>query len=335
MTGKGTVTVVKESGSKQVVERAGKQVGGEYDEVFPPIHSPAGEDIAFPARTGENWRMMRNGEPVGDKYDRVGRPEFSLDGSSLVFPARKDGEWFVVKDGKKASETYQQIGDLAVSHDGASVALVGWSDHRATLIKDGHELGQDLQLDDAQELCFVPGTDSVVCRAFANDQQFLVRDGKPITKRYNRIWTWAFGPRGKTLAFVAMTKDEKYVLLRNGQRLGEPFEAYDIRQLAFSPDSRHVAVPVRTGDGWVVILDGEPRGEPLQANNVVRLLFSPDGDQLAYAARSGKTWFVVKGGERLDGRYDNVSGLRNSEDGTELLFAGSHGGALITVRHPW
>ncbi|MFO7899597.1 MAG: hypothetical protein R6V58_11135 [Planctomycetota bacterium] len=335
VSGDGTVTVVKESGSKRVVERGGKQVGGKYDEVFPPVHSPSAHDVAFPARTGDRWQVIRNGTPVGGEYDRVGRPEFSLDGSSLAFPARKNGEWFIVKDGKKVSKGCQQIGDLALSGDGSSVAFVGWSDYRPTLVKDGQELGRDLELDDAQELRFVPGSESVVCRAVADNRQFLARDGKPITQRYNRIWTWAFGPDGESLAFVAMTDDEQYILVKDGKRLGEPFEAHDMRQLAFSPDSRHVAVPVRTADGWVVLLDGEPRGEPLQANNVVRLLFSPDGRALAYAARSGKKWFVVKDGEPLDGRYDNVSGLRNSEDGTELLFAGSRGGAPITVRHPW
>ncbi len=334
LAGEDSLTEIRRTRRKQVVERDGEQIGGEYDVVSRPIHSPAGDSIAFPARTGNRWQVIRDGEPVGGDYDAVGRPVFSADGTSIAFPAEQGGEWFVVKDGERASDGYVQVSDVAINRDGTSLAFAGWDQRGCVVVQDGEPLTVHLDIDDIDELRYDPEGRLPVYRAVVGDEQFIVRGGEPITDRYPRIQTWTIAPDGETLALVA-TIDDKEVLIMGGRHLGEPFLAYYAGPLAFSPDSKRVAMPIKTVDGWHITVDGVPKDGPIEADLITQIVFCPGGADLAYAARSGDQWFVVKGDTRLDGRYDSVTGLRNSEDGTALVFAAAQRGTNIVVREPW
>lgn len=75
-----------------------------------------------------------------------------------------------------------------------------------------------------------------------------------------------------------------------GERQDGCFDGVAASDLAFSPDSRHVAFPAQEGGRWHVVLDGRPGAT---WDGVASLIFSPDGGHLAYAAFDARSWRLV------------------------------------------
>ena len=76
----------------------------------------------------------------------------------------------------------------------------------------------------------------------------------------------------------------------------------------FSPDSRHVALGVRSGGRWMVMVDGLA-GNQYDGIRAPSPIFSPDSKAIAYGAQRAGKWVVVVDG--MEGKeYDGF--LKNS-----------------------
>jgi hypothetical protein len=144
------------------------------------------------------------------------------------------------------------------------------------------------------------------------------------------------------------------------------FDGVAVREVVFSPDSRHVAYPARFGERWTVVHDGEvgamwdgvgppvfsraggrlayavldgsdwrvvadgAPGEPFDSLYAGSITFDPTGTRIAYAAgRDGWSYVVVDGEQGP--RYGGIGKITFSPDGSRVAYAALEGDAAVIV----
>jgi hypothetical protein len=146
----------------------------------------------------------------------------------------------------------------------------------------------------------------------------------------------------------------------------KPYRAIGVEAVTFSPDSRRLAFPAQTQDGWLVVTDGH---HGPSWDGVGEIVFDPTAERLAYSAERARSWHVVSDGSvgppfaalrkqsltfspdgrRLvyvgygkrglhvvsDGRvgraYDAVGAVHFSPDGSKLGYAARRGRLAVAV----
>ncbi len=333
--GKSVVETAK-SGEKQIVVRDRKQVGGEYDRVFPPVLSPDGGSVAFIAKSGDKYTVIKDGEAVCKPRALVLNPTYSPDGKSFAYaePQGDNGaEWSVMKDGKRVGDLYARVGPPAFSPDSQSIAFAATKDGKTFVVRDGELTGAGD--DDIRQLAFTPDGRALVYVAvdFDTGKRRLMRAGQKVSADYERIWGWAASPDGQSLAWV-VRRDGQDVLVKDGVEVGGPFTANEVVGPVFAPDGRAVGFAVGHGK-WRMKKDDAQLGDAFDADYVRELLFSPNGSSLACSATVRRSAFVLKDGKRVGGTYRAVSALKNSADGAHFEFHGLSGRRTRLVRIPW
>jgi hypothetical protein len=333
--GKSVIETV-ESGQKQTVVRDGKRIGSEYERVFPPVLSPDGESVAFVAKTDDGHVIVKDGKAIGEPASVVLHPTYSPSGKSFAYAeprGQKGRDWCIVRDGKPVGGRYDYVGAPTFSPDGSSIAFAAKKGDKTYVARDGELTGPGH--DDVRKLGFAPDGGALVYVVvdFETGEQRLMRAGKPVSPEYERIWGWAAGPDGRSLAWVAR-RDGQEILLKDGTEVGEPFTANEVVGPVFATDGAAVGLAVGHGT-WSLRKDDARLGDPFEADYVRQLLFSPDGESLACSAVKRGAAFVVKNGLRVGGTYRAVSELKNSADGAHLEFHALVGGRKEQVRVPW
>jgi hypothetical protein len=201
-----------------------------YDCVSPLIASPAGEHLAYVARTGDRSFVVLDETPGPDA---TGVPWQSLTlspaGGRVAYVARMGRSYCAVIDGRPGP-TYGWTESPVFSPDGRSVAYVAW---RAEA--------------DASERCCA------------------VIDGKE-GPGYTRVEGLRFSADGRHVAYVGSRGRESWVVL-DGEEFPAGFGASN---LCLSPDGRHVAYDygVEGSVDRVVAVDGEEQARWLHVTGM-------------------------------------------------------------------
>jgi hypothetical protein len=190
-----------------------------YDCVSPLIADPAGEHLAYVARSGDRSCVVLDETPGPDATSVPWQSlTLSAAGGRVAYVARMGKSCCAVIDGRPGP-TYGWAENPVFSPDGRSVAYVAW---RAEA--------------DASERCCA------------------VIDGKE-GPGYGRVEHLQFSADGRHLAYIASTGRESWVVLE-GQQFPAGMGASN---LCLSPDGRHVAYDygVEGSADRVVAVDGE------------------------------------------------------------------------------
>lgn len=155
-----------------------------------------------------------------------------------------------------------------------------------------------------------------------------------------------WGPYADEASMVTFSQDGKRLayLIRDGDG-NIPFvdghpgtKTYNVTDLFFSEDSKHIAFRVRSDwMWWHYVIDGNAQPDYIAVSG---LLFSPDGKHYAYIAKHDEGQFgVIHDGKAMtiyddigDFRYTNDSPLLFSPDSSSLAYAAiSHGYSFVVL----
>ena len=369
--GKSVAHVVK-AGEKQHVVKDGEQIGEAYEEVSELVFDNDGS-VVFKVTTGARQFVVKNGKRVGNEYEEVGNPVPSPNDGSVVFRAQLRGKSFLVNGGVKVPGSEGVIGDpvfdaqgkmaymaekndkmILVSGDreyghddpgittwtmspSGSIAYVANNPNAypssAYVVKDGVKVyGQETAAAFGKPALSSDGKSmAIVAVRHMGGKARVLLDGEQVGGEYDRVKGLEFSSNGRSLMFIA-EKDGKYLVVRDGTPVGD---AYDrVWGTTCSPDGSSVALVALKDGKQFVILDGKQVNPPgFTAFGVP--FFSPNGRSLAYLAWAGRQVFVVKDGRQASEAFDGVHSLKNSPDGTGILFAATRGTKVIRGAIPW
>ena len=176
--------------------------GKEYDEIWCPRFSPAGDQIAYFARTGKKEFIVID-EKEGPSYGSAGAkenwfwaasyPVFGPDGKHVAYVASQGDGKFVVADGI-AGKSYKNVWEPEWSADGKSIAYVAFREKSGAAGPSKEKKKSEKE----------------------TSEGFLVIDSKE-TDPFDGIKSFSFSPHGGHFAFVA-TKGEKQFVVLDGNR---------------------------------------------------------------------------------------------------------------------
>lgn len=253
---------------------------------------------------------------------------------------------------------------VAISPDGTQVAIAGF---KVTTMYDLKTRNQQWQLDTSdiykhpptvKALAFSP--DGKLLATFGSSARISIRNAKTGEEIHRfeggRHYTGgyisfssdciAFSPDGKLFAAGSFGKGgegskpgelrvwdaEKGKLLHAWRTKDSVQDGRDnaaIHGIAFSPDSRRIAIACSDGDVWIWDIASKQASEKLKGHRkrVRRVTFSPDGQHLASAGHdhtvrlwSTESWKQLAS---LPVDFPKISALRFSPDGNSLVAGGA------------
>ena len=282
--------VIKISGKFHAVIDGAKGKG--YDAIVDEVYwrktgitfSPDGKRVAYTAKIGNQWCVVLDGKEE-QKYDAVSEVVFSPDGKRVAYIAQSGNKHCVIIDGKKEKKYINIIGGPIFSPDSKRTAYVV---EDTCLVKD-----KCYNLNHAVDYCNKAVIDGI--------------EGK----MYLSVRDIVFSPDSRRVAyqaypFVVLDDIEGVEILLNflyrfitnsfvvvdDIEVG-PFHAIDDGPI-FSPDSKHVAYTVLTGDrdydGKEFVMVDNIRGK--EYRNIVLLGFSTNSLHIIYAVISKIAPFI-------------------------------------------
>ena len=325
---------------------------GPFDEEIGPTsiqvepRAGGGQVVTFEGKRGEKQIAVIDGV-VGKPYDYVGEIYVSPGGAHTLYAARRsDNDAFVVFDGKEgpkySNAEIEGFDAKPFSPDGRHYAYtasreVGADSPKFLVVADGKE---GKLYDYVADVTYTPDGAHLLYLAYdrARGKSFLVRDGEEVAAYDNLPDTSGirFGSDGKRMYF-RLRKEEGG---KDGVVVdGRAYFYDDIKDVEFSPDSRHSIFKAQRGRGWVMVVDGaeselyEPDGEKGEVgwSRDGRLALSREGGRMAYAGRKGGKEFVVLDGATAGTMYDAVANLGFTPDGRHVVYTAQRAGKSLVV----
>jgi WD40 repeat protein len=242
--------------------------------------------VAYVAKSGEQSIVVVDGVEEKTFKGDVVSVRFSPDSKHLLYRVIEptDGgakHCFYVMDGMEQKKyayepEYMSLYDWFIpstqislfSPDSKHVAYWGKTDDKYVLVVDGMErpvfTKRPLPLP-----IFSPDSQHMACVAISGDKECVVIDGKEM-KQFNGVSQLIFGPDSSHIAYVVQIDNNAVVVVDgNAQKeyaaavskdkdatrtLALPYVS--VWGLCFSPDSKHLAYIVASGDKKLVIVDG-------------------------------------------------------------------------------
>lgn len=236
----------------------------------------------------EVFQVVLDGK-AGEPYDAIEAILFSPDSRHVAYKARKNGLWRVVLDGNDGIE-YPEIMDGWPVYSPDSSLLAYWmktSTEKWTIfiarIAGNKDAGADTSL-------------ACPCRGISGGQ-------------YDGIVTESavFSPDSRHLAFVAVSGDEKQVVVDGN--IGERYT--EVGGVCFSSDSRRTAYWALRNEKWRVITDSGQSGAEWDGIRGGVVFFGqqsdPNGVQMVYGAAQGDLRRLIVNGEPVGQAYDKIA----------------------------
>lgn len=287
--------------SKHIAYKAGEKRGGKifvvldgekgksYDDIGPIVFSPNSEHLAYMAKEGIEGFLVFDGVE-GKKYDYFSAsyadgtksPVFSPDSEHIAYVVKEKGEWFLIIDGEKKSSNflskYSPLKCVTFSSDSKHVAYVvvygpaEKDDKKSFVVSDGKK-GREYD-----DVCrFGPFPDY--------EHPVFSPDNKHIAYAAERYF-----PEGECLlGYTECEKrGEKFVVLDDKE--GKPYG--DIKNIVFSPDSKHIAYAAKKENKWILVVD---RKESEFYDDIyTKSVFSSDNKYVYYGVRiDNELWWIV------------------------------------------
>lgn len=219
---------------KWTVAVNGKVWDQKFINVYRPIISPDGKNVAAEVRTGIcEYSIAEDGQVWKKEYGCVWEAIYRS-GNSLVAPVREKGNWSLAENGNPFwKKQYAQLWNPTLSPDGNRIAAT------AALV-----MGKwIISVDDIP--WSIPFEDCVLQPHFSPDSRHvaaIVKDknrwtvavnGQPWSQWFDMIWDPVFSPDGKNVATKA-EKDGIYFIVINGKRMKQDYK--HLWEPVFSPD---------------------------------------------------------------------------------------------------
>ena len=186
-------------------------------------------------------------------YDHVGSVRISQDQKRVMYEARRGDKWFVVVDGAEG-KMYDSVHSYSAefSPDGKHFAYKAREDREHFIVFDGNE-GRHYPF--VGDVTFGPDG-NLMYLAFNDGKTVLVTNGIEGASFAGLPGRFQFSLDRKHMVYrVEKLGSGKEVLVFDGVSF-----AYDeIRNVVFSPDSRHLVVKAQRGGAWMVVDGVESR----------------------------------------------------------------------------
>lgn len=228
--------------------------------------APDNVKIYYTAYTGRNYVIASEGyESKPYDYIMEGMPIFSPDAKKIAFAAGRAGKWYIVLNDVESSPYDDlQLGTLVFSPDSKRLAFCARKSSEWRVFYEGSSY---------------PALEGVA-------------ENNPI-----------FSPDSKRVAYIAFSRQNKQVIMIDGQRLGE-YDAVGEGTLRFSPDSKRLIYSQKNKGRWYVHLWDMTKGKeevfgPYDEVGERMPIVSPDSKRVAWAAKNGGIWYVYDNGKEV------------------------------------
>lgn len=206
------------------------------------------------------------------------------------------------------------------------VAYIVYENHKAFTVVDG-EKGP--AFDGISHFAFSPDGTSWTCRVQNGKKQAVVTNGNQGEAFDFILGQPLFSPDSKRIAVFVTDGDKRFAVV--GKKKFGPYD--EVKALAFSPDSRHVAFAARKGSAWHLVTDGQKGADdniPKGYENISAITWSPDSAHLAYVAQANKRLLIVED-HREHNAYQSVSAPLFSPDSRHLAYPAQKGKKWVVV----
>ncbi len=203
---------------------------------------------------GKHWQVFTTDAPPYEspQYDAIlsGSPVFSPDSARLAYGAQSRRKWSIITTTDASPLTFDEIAPQTLTFlnpDSTKKSPLLYIARRANLWQlylDHHPLGDPFD---------------------------TLLDG-----------TFTLSPNKQHYAF-AVTRAGTTFIIRDG-KTATPINSPNLNTLTFSPDSRHLAYPVRTNNRWHIAIDNQIGPADFASIAANSLSFSPDSQTLAFTA---------------------------------------------------
>lgn len=316
----------------------------------PPTFDEAGRHLAYGGTVegGDSFRLILDDEPTGGRLAPI-QPAFSPDGARLAYVELQEGEgeeYRIVLDGepgpwflgmRNAERT------LLFSPDGrrfAYYSIDGKGGARWTVdgvaqrvINDVRPLGLAQMrgigvLDPPLPAVFSPDSRRFAYFADVVEKGVAIVEDDVTGPVVHAVGWPVFSPDSKHLAYYAQAFDKRTILFVDGIRVGE-WDAEELGEVTFSPDSRRVGATLRFREGGFLrkrdfvsaAVDGQLYARLPGDDVSLRPVWSPDSEHIAWWVMHDDVPALVVDGVEQTGAPLPMSDLMYDSRG-RLLYRG-------------
>lgn len=316
-------------------------IGADYEDISYPVFSNDGKRLAFLGKRNKRWIAVVDGKEVGPELDDA--IDFGFDPSgNRFYVARfaKDLRLSYVLDGAAAGPEFEVLSPIAFSSEGKHYAYAGETTKigfkkqtvLSTIISDGL----------ATEKYEGKGFSRLTAGAFlSGGSKRSIGEGlRDFSVEFDGLSSPAFSAVGKLV--YAVRRGEGDIAVLAGSDSGPGFDAI-LSPITFTGDSKHFAYIGTHGGTFVEVRDNLPtRTFSLSAANngpaeTEWLGLTEDAAHIAFLIAFGREPSKARRTLIVDGHesktYDELAGMRFTEDGTALIFVARDGVRLLRVTY--
>ena len=223
--------------------------------------------------------------PAYDNYDRK-EITFSQSLKTVAYPTKKDNKVYIAINGKTGENGYDCIATITFLPSTERVAFLASKDGCKNLfwVVDGKEYSGFISAK-SHTFAYSPKIDRFAFVAEKDKKEFIVIDGEPQKKSYDRIDFVSYMPDGETLIYKAKEKDNEFLVINDKEQKRYKM-IRDIRFSAFS-DVFYLA-----SDGHTEFLVINGKEQQRFAGGVNSYCFSPDSRRFITISNDKKNIIV-------------------------------------------
>jgi hypothetical protein len=293
----------------------GKDMSAGFDEVSGMALSGDGQKLVYGAKTGKTWALMVNAERRAGPFDTCPESTFSADGTHMAYRAKRGNAWVVGLDGQEHVAAADEVLNVWVTDSGRLAyaarkkldyfyVIDGKAEEHFNILgplvfsADGRRRGYG----GAQHKIRI-AYERAVGHLVIDGQAGPTHDGLPLSGHWQGLRPLlyslghgvsdpVFSPDGRHVAHAArVDRGEDTVMLDD-----RPVATFDAGpyvpppQLAFSPDSAHLAALGLREEALVELRDGEVVSTLTSEDDIniaEHFTWSPDSRRTAFVMGTG------------------------------------------------
>ncbi len=231
-------------------------------------------------------KVVMDPNPSYDNYDRK-EIAFSQSLKSVAYPSKRENKVFVVVNGKTSSESYDCISTVTFLPETEKVAFLASKDGCKNLfwVVDGKEYSKYIS-SRGRAFTYSKRFNHFAYVASEENKEFVVIDGEPAKKRFDRIDFLSFLPDGERLIYKVKDKDYEYIV--HNEKEQKKYKM--IRDIRITPYS-DIFYLATDGSTEFLVINGKEQAK--FAGGVYSYCISPDTKKVITIANDRKNIVVT------------------------------------------